>query len=189
MRPLHLAFALLLAAAPAAASPRGWQGVTPGATTESELTARFGPPSTQGKLSGRTALVYKGDQSIPGTRQTQFFLREDGVLAEIVVFPTNQLDRETVEGTYGAATKKAFTDDFRTVWLYRPAGITVYFGKDGFVDAISFKSPDGAGARPEPRAGAAHPAAPRHAAASDGAPPPRTAPGEAGERDAPAPRR
>lgn len=130
---------LAAAAAPRPAAARAWQGVRPGATTESEVTAKFGPPSTQGKLSGRNALVYKGDQAIPGTRQAQFFARADGVVVEVVVFPTSQLDREAVEGTYGHPSQKAFTDDFRAVWFFRASGVTVYFGKDGFVDAVSFK--------------------------------------------------
>jgi hypothetical protein len=152
MRPNREAFLLasalvVSAVAPSAALARAWQGVRPGSTSESEVTAKFGPPSTQGKLSGRLALVYKGDQAIPGTRQAQFFAREDGVVVEVVVFPTSQLDRETVEGTYGRPTQKAFTDDFRTVWFFKPSGVTVYFGKDGFVDAVSFKAE--AAAKPE----------------------------------------
>ncbi|HTP26922.1 MAG TPA: hypothetical protein VMK12_14875 [Anaeromyxobacteraceae bacterium] len=134
-----LATALL---APVSALGRGWQGVTPGSTTEPEVTAKFGAPSTQGKLSGRLALVYKDEQAIAGTRQAQFFESKDGVVVEVVVFPTNQLDRETVEGTYGHPNQKAFTDDFRTVWLFKASGVTVFFGKDGYVDAISFKAPD-----------------------------------------------
>ncbi len=104
---LLLALALTIAGAlPGVAWARGWQGVTPGATTEGEVAARFGPPSTQGKLSGRTALVYKGEQA------------------------------------NGKPSQKAFTDDFRTVWMFKPSGITVYFGKEGTVDAISFKAPE-----------------------------------------------
>lgn len=156
---LLASLALLAAAAPGTARARAWQGVRPGATTEAEVAAKFGPPSTQGKLSGRTALVYKGEQSIAGTRQAQFFARDDGVVVEVVVFPAGQLDRETVEGTYGHPSQKAFTDDFRTVWFFKPSGVTVYFGKDGFVDAVSFK--------PEP---AAKPEAPRAPAAKPGPP-------------------
>ncbi len=143
MRPIREAFALVfvvaLSAAPTAALARAWQGVNPGSTSESEVNAKFGPPSTQGKLSGRLALVYKGEQAIPGTRQAQFFAREDGVVVEVVVFPTSQLDHDTVEGTYGRPTQKAFTDDFRTVWFFKASGVTVFFGKDGFVEAVSFK--------------------------------------------------
>src|SRR5512142_171037 len=146
--------ALLAAAVPGVARARAWQGVRPGATTESEVTAKFGQPSTQGKLSGRTALVYKGDQAIPGTRQAQFFAREDGVVVEVVVFPASQLDREAVEGTYGHPSQKAFTDDFRAVWFFKATGVTVYFTKDGFVDAVSFK-PEPAGKPQGPRAPAA----------------------------------
>jgi hypothetical protein len=160
-------FLAVSVATPGVALGRAWQGVRPGSTTESEVTAKFGPPSTQGKLSGRVALVYKGDQAIAGTRQAQFFPREDGVVIEVVVFPTSQLDREAVEGTYGRPTQKAFTDDFRAVWFFKPSGVTVYFGKDGFVDAVSF--------RPEPSAKpeTSHPsAAPKAEQAPAPAPPP-----------------
>ncbi|HEX7487419.1 MAG TPA: hypothetical protein VF341_00830, partial [Anaeromyxobacteraceae bacterium] len=71
-----------------------------------------------------------------------FFPRDDGVVVEVVVFPVNQLDKDTVEGTYGKPSQKAFTEDFRTIWMFKPSGITVYFGKDGTVDAISFKAPE-----------------------------------------------
>ncbi len=164
-----LACLLVLATVvPGTALARGWQGVRPGTTTESEVTAKFGAPSTQGKLSGRVALVYKGEQAIPGTRQAQFFARADGVVVEIVVFPTSQLDREAVEGTYGHPSQKAFTDEFRPVWFFRSSGVTVYFGKDGFVEAVSFKpepaarpeAARSAGAKPEPPAPAPQPATP-----------------------------
>ncbi|HET9599116.1 MAG TPA: hypothetical protein VFP65_26320, partial [Anaeromyxobacteraceae bacterium] len=161
--------AAALALLPAASFAKGWSGVTPGATTEPEVAAKFGPPSTKGQHGGRLALVYMGDQAIAGTRQAQFFFPgEGGAVTEIVVFPTNQLDKETVEGTYGKPTQKAFTDDFRIVWLYKPTGITVFFGKEGSVDAISFKAPEPAAASPgtpAPGKAGAAPAAPHAPAA------------------------
>jgi hypothetical protein len=159
MRLVHLGFALLAAGAAFSASARGWQGLTPGANSEADVIARFGQPSTRGRVGGRLALVYKDEQAIGSTRQAQFYLRDDGTLSEIVVFPTSQLDREAVQGTYGPPTRKAFTDDFRMVWIFRATGITVYFGKDSFVDAISFKAPSGA-AGAEPRAEGTAPRAP-----------------------------
>ncbi len=158
LRRLLLALALATGSLPALAAARGWHGVVPGATTGSEVAARFGPPSTQGKLSGRTALVYKDDQAIAGTRQAQFFARDDGVVVEVVVFPANTLDKETVEGTYGHPSVKAFTDDFRTVWIYKATGVTVFFGKEATVDAISFKAPEAA-PRPAAQNKASPPAA------------------------------
>lgn len=155
----HLAIALLVALSPAAARARSWQGITPGHSAQGEVTGRFGEPSTKGRLEGRTAMVYKGDQAIPGTRQAQFLVGEDGVVHEINVFPASQLDKESVEGTYGKGPQKTFTDDFRPVWIYRAAGVMVFFDKDGFVEAIRFKAPEG-GAPPAaqaPRAPAAHP--------------------------------
>ena len=82
----------------------------------SDVVARFGEPSTKGKLEGHTALVYKGDQAIAGTRQAQFLVRGDGVVSEINVFPAAQLDKDSVAGTYGKDPQKIFTDDFRPVW-------------------------------------------------------------------------
>jgi hypothetical protein len=147
--PAALACAL---AAPRTAQARSWQGIVPGTSTQADVVARFGEPSTKGKLEGRTALVYKGDQAIAGTRQAQFLVGEDGTVAEVNVFPAAQLDKESVEGTYGKGPQKTFTDDFRQVWIYRQVGIMVFFGKDGLVEAIRFKAPDGAPAPAAPTA-------------------------------------
>jgi hypothetical protein len=144
MRPTPTAFvlagmALLGALAPAPAGARPWQGIKPGSSPQSDVITRFGEPSTQGRLGGRHALVYKGEQAIEGTRQAQFFTRDDGVVQEITVFPTASLDKEAVEGTYGKGSQKTFTDDFKPVWLYKSAGVMVFFTKEGIVEAITFK--------------------------------------------------
>lgn len=157
----HLAL-LLLCAAPAAAAAKAWQGVVPGGSTRADVVARFGEPSTQGKLGDRTAMVYKGDRAISGTRQAQFFTREDGMVMEIVLWPSSSLDRESVEGTYGKGAHRTFTEDFRPVWVYKAQGISVFFGKDGIVDAISFKAADTSPAAPPretapPKAASARP--------------------------------
>ncbi|HSB20752.1 MAG TPA: hypothetical protein VLD85_12140 [Anaeromyxobacteraceae bacterium] len=149
MRPSHLAL-LLACALPGAAAAKAWQGIVPGQSTRADVVARFGEPSTHGRLGDRTALVYKADQAIAGTRQAQFFTREDGLVLEIVLWPSSALDRESVEGTYGKGAKKTFTEDFRPVWLYKSQGISVFFAKDGTVDAISFRPADGTPA-PAPR--------------------------------------
>lgn len=154
MRSVHL---LLLACllAPAAAGAKPWQGITPGASSQSDVVTRFGEPSTQGKLGGKTALVYREDRAVAGTRQSQFLVAENGVVAEINVFPASQLDKESVEGTYGKGAQKTFTDDFKPVWIYRQLGVTVFFGKEGFVEAIRFQPTSAA-----PPQGAAPPARP-----------------------------
>jgi hypothetical protein len=137
MRFVHLLVAAALAL-PLAAAAKSWQGITPGASTQADVTTRFGEPSTQGKLGGRATLVYRDDRAPENTRQAQFVARDDGVIAEINVFPATQLDREAVEGTYGKAAQKTFTDTFRPVWVYRALGVTVFFGKDGLVEALRF---------------------------------------------------
>jgi hypothetical protein len=151
MRSVHLlpltALALALAA-PAGALAKAWQGITPGASTRTDVVTRFGEPSTQGKLGGRTALVYRDDRAIVGTRQAQFVVRDDAIVAEINVFPATQLDRDAVEGTYGKGAQKTFTDDFRSVWIYRALGVTVFFTKDQLVEAIRFQPPQAPAAAP-----------------------------------------
>jgi hypothetical protein len=149
-----IALLAALASGPALAQAKPWQGVVPGTTVQSEVVTRFGEPSTQGKLGGRTALVYKGEQAIAGTKQAQFFLRDDGRVAEITVFPASQLDKDSVEGTYGKGAQKTFTDDFKPVWVFRSIGVMVFFAKDGSVEAISFKAPESAATHAAPAAAA-----------------------------------
>jgi hypothetical protein len=165
-RPPLVAALLLLLALPGTALARSWQGITPGQSTQADVVARFGEPSTRGKLEGRTALVYKGEQAIVGTRQAQFLVGDDGRVSEINVFPASQLEKEAVLGTFGKDPQKTFTDDFRTVWLYRGIGVVVFFAKDGSVEAMRFQAADRS-ARPAPAA-TEGPAAP---AASPGPPP------------------
>jgi len=182
MRFRHLAFALVLPLLPGPARAKAWQGITPGASTQADVVNRFGEPSTRGKLEGRTAVVYKGDQAIAGTKQAQFLVAEDGAVSEINVFPASQLDKDAVEGTYGKSAQKTFTDDFRPVWIYRSIGVMVFFGKEGFVEAIRFKAPEtGVPASPPAHAAprAAAPAAPARPAGQattvPAVPPARTA--------------
>src|SRR5512135_1164059 len=98
-RHLSLAALSLLLALPGTALARSWQGITPGQSTQADVVARFGEPSTKGKLEGRLALVYKGDQAIGGTRQAQFLVGDDGRVAEINVFPAAPVEKEAVLGT------------------------------------------------------------------------------------------
>jgi hypothetical protein len=84
-----------------------------------------------------------------------------GVIVEITIFLTAQLDAETIEGTYGKPPQRSFVEDtFQKVWLYPQQGVTVYFGKEGNVEALTF-TPGSKGA-------------------------PKAQPAATGERDAPA---
>jgi hypothetical protein len=148
-RHLHIAALSMLLALPGTALARSWQGITPGQSTQADVVARFGEPSTKGKLEGRMALVYKGDQAISGTRQAQFLVADDGRVAEINVFPAAPVEKEAVLGTFGSDPQKTFTDDFRTVWRYRGIGVVVFFGKEGTVEAIRFQAAE-KGARQAP---------------------------------------
>jgi hypothetical protein len=150
---MRLALLAFLAAAlvPADASARAWKGVNPGTSTQQEVVDRFGEPTTRTRRPGRTVLAYYGDQALEGTRQAQFHLDDKGNVVEITIFLTAQLDQETIEGTYGKPPQRTFVEDtFQKVWIYPQAGVTVYFGKDGNVEALTF----GPGAKPAPRPGA-----------------------------------
>ncbi len=140
LHPLTLAVVAALALSPLAASAKAWQGITPGVSTMDEVINKFGEPTSRTKRSTRTVLAYLGEQALPGTKQSQFHAREDGVILEITVFLATQLEKEAIEGTYGMSPRKTFTDDFLPVWLYEAEGVTVYFTKDGFVNAISFSA-------------------------------------------------
>ncbi len=155
MRLVRLA-SLLLALAPALASARVWKGVTPGTSTQQEVIERFGEPTTKTKRAARTVLASYGEQALEGTRQAQFHVDEKGTVVEITIFLTAQLDQESIEGTYGKPPQRTFVEDtFQKVWVYPQQGVTVYFGKEGNVEALTF----GPGPRPAAKAPAAREAA------------------------------
>jgi len=140
MRSIRLAVVLLLALAlPALARARAWKGINPGATTQAEVVEKFGEPTTRSKRGGRTILAYYGEQALEGTRQAQFHVDAQGVIVEITIFLTAQLDAESIEGTYGKPPQRTFVEDtFQKVWLYPQQGVTVYFNKEGNVEALTF---------------------------------------------------
>src|SRR5512133_331288 len=150
---------LLLALAPVLAGAKPWKGVNPGTSTLQEVVERFGEPTTRTKRTGRTVLAYYGEQALEGTRQAQFHVDAQGVVLEITIFLTAQLDQDSIEGTYGKPPQRTFVEDtFQKVWVYPQSGVTVYFGKDGNVEALTF----GPGAKTAPKA--------TPAAATDAAP-------------------
>jgi hypothetical protein len=132
-----LLLALLL---PAAARARAWQGVTPGQTGADEVVQKLGEPTSRVKRGPRLVLAYKADQALPGTKEAQFHCRADGVVEEITVFLDARLDAESIEGTYGRPQVKTFTDTFQKVWQYPRTGVTVFFDREGGVQAITFQA-------------------------------------------------
>jgi hypothetical protein len=163
MRSIHLALLLAVALIPGLAAARAWKGITPGTSTQAEVVERFGEPTTKTKRAARTILAYHGDQALEGTRQAQFHVDAHGTVIEITIFLTVHLDPESIEGTYGKAPQRTFVEDtFQKVWVYPASGVTVYFGKDGDVEALSFAPGTKPAAKPTtaPNAGAAaHPPA------------------------------
>jgi hypothetical protein len=154
MRSIGLVLLLVLAAAlPRGAHARAWKGINPGATTQAEVVEKFGEPTTKTKRTGRTVLAYYGEQALEGTRQAQFHVDPQGVVVEITIFLTAQLDAESIEGTYGKPPQRTFVEDtFQKVWLYPTQGVTVYFNKEGNVEALTFAP--GTKAQPKPQAAA-----------------------------------
>ena len=152
MRSIGLVLLLVLAVAfPGGAHARAWKGITPGATTQAEVVEKFGEPTTKTKRTGRTVLAYYGEQALEGTRQAQFHVDPQGVVVEITIFLTAQLDAESIEGTYGKPPQRTFVEDtFQKVWLYPSQGVTVYFNKEGTVEALTFAP--GTKSQPKPQA-------------------------------------
>jgi len=153
---------MLALALPALARARAWKGINPGATTQAEVVEKFGEPTTRSKRGGRTILAYYGEQALEGTRQAQFHVDAQGVIVEITIFLTAQLDAESIEGTYGKPPQRTFVEDtFQKVWLYPQQGVTVYFNKEGNVEALTFAAGTKAAAKAAPASGqdAAPPAA------------------------------
>ena len=149
--------ALLFLAAtlvPATALARAWQGLEPGRTSSEEVVAKLGEPSGRVKRGAQTVLLYKEEAAPAGTKTAQFHCRGDGVVEEITVFLANPIDAESIEGEFGKAEKKTFSDDFQKVWQYPRKGVTVYFDKDGTVKAISYTA---AAQAPRPAADAKAP--------------------------------
>jgi hypothetical protein len=168
MRLASLIIALLL---PAAVHAKSWQGVEPGKSTVDEVGTRFGEPTSRVKRGAHLVLAYKGDQALPGTKEAQFHCRADGVVDEITVFLSAPLDGESIEGTYGKPTSKTFTDTFQKVWQYPQKGVTVFFDREGMVQAITFGIGAAKGAEKAPAEPKTRPAPETSAPASDpGAP-------------------
>src|SRR4051794_1033136 len=101
MRFAHIAIALSILALPQAVQARGWKSLTPGQSKQSDVLQKFGEPTSQGKVGAKNAIVYKGEQAIEGTRAVQIYLRGDGIVDEITVFPASEVDKDAMEGTYG----------------------------------------------------------------------------------------
>lgn len=145
----------LLLLLPTLAFAKPWQGIEPGTSKRAEVVAKFGEPSRVVKKDGKETLAYFQKQTIRGTSQTQF--RVDlatGTVERIDVFPGPQVERETVEATYGPlcgspqAVKepttpcyvKKMTDDFRTYFMYAALGVAVFFDDQGkFVHSFIFQ--------------------------------------------------
>jgi hypothetical protein len=172
---MRLAFAaaatLLALLCPTAGQARPWQGIEPGRSRIDAVVTRFGEPTTRKQRGPRSVVAYKGDQALSGTKEVQFACRADGVVEEITVFLASPLDPESVEGTFGKPQSRSFVEaTFQKVWLYPQKGVTVFFDREGTVEAITYGVSSAKGAPAHP----AETAAPSEKAA----PPEKASPGE-----------
>jgi hypothetical protein len=134
--------AVLLAATPAPARARPWQGIEPGQSKRAQVLQRFGEPSRVVTAEGKEIIAYLDDKAIKGTKQVQFSVDPGTQRVErIAVFPGPVIDRESVESTYGPLCRsgkpqsspcyvKRLTEDFRTYLLYTRLGLAVFLNED-----------------------------------------------------------
>ena len=132
---------LLLLCLPATALGMPWKGITPGKSTEKEVLEAFGQPAGKVPSGKKQVLVYKADRTITGTTQAQFTVDEKGIVEEITLFPSTQLELPEIEDTFGKACseqdkptqpcyRRVLTEDFRTSLWYKEAGLVVFLNKD-----------------------------------------------------------
>ncbi len=124
------------------ATAKGWNGLTPGVSTKDEVISKFGEPSKTVTDNGKEKLGYLGERAIKGTTQVQIAIGAKGIVEEIVVFPATQIDRSTVEETFGPPCSasggavancyvKKLTDEYRTYFWYKRLGFVVFLTEDG----------------------------------------------------------
>jgi hypothetical protein len=134
--------AVLLATASVVAKP--WHDIEPGQSKRGQVLQKFGEPSRVVSADGKDVIAYLDQKAIKGTKQVQFKVDPGTQIVErIDVFPGPVIDKETVEGTYGAACPtsgkappapcyvKMMTDDFRTFMHYPRLGLAVFLNEDG----------------------------------------------------------
>jgi hypothetical protein len=134
--------ALLVALLPAVAAARPWQGLEVGKATKADVTAKLGEPSKVTEVKSREVWAFSGDRAPSGTLQAQFhFAPKLDVLERIVLFPKQQIERVTIEATYGAACTATrgkppcfvakLSDDTHSYLVYSALGMTIFLSEDG----------------------------------------------------------
>jgi hypothetical protein len=157
MRRCALILFLLLVPATVLALP--WKGITPGQSTDKDVVKTFGQPSGKVPSGNKQVLVYKADRVISGTTQAQFTVDDKGVVEEITLFPSTQVELAEVEDTFGKACsdqerpsqacyRRVLTEDFRTSLWYKEIGLVVFLNKDKkTIFGMLYKAPVLEGAR------------------------------------------
>ena len=159
------------------AQAKAWKGVTPGTTKKDEVIKKFGDPSKKVGQGDKVMLAYSGDEAIKGTRETEFLIDSGGVVVQIAVFPAGQVEKATIEETYGPDCAKAVRadcyvrklseDDYKTYYWFKQLGLVVFFNTDGLtVQSFMYIPPNSGGGSSSSSASAK--------AAQDDAPPPKS---------------
>ena len=151
-----LALALFVLLFPALALARPWMGITPMESTKNDVIGKFGEPKKKVQQGDKEVIAYLGDRAIRGTTQAHFTVLASGKVEQISVFPAGKVDLSEVEETYGKACAdldkaaqlvtacyvKQLTDEFRTYFWYKRAGLVVFFAEDKkTVHSIVFSAP------------------------------------------------
>ena len=124
------------------ARAKSWNGITPGVSTKQDVLDKLGEPTKSVTENGKQKLGYLGDQALKGTTQTQVTIGPKGIVEEIVVFPATQIDKSTVDETFGPPCSasgggvancyvKKLTDEYRTYLWYKRLGLVVFLSEDG----------------------------------------------------------
>ena len=129
-RPLRLGLLLSSLLLATGAQAKAWLGITPGASTLSDVVKAFGEPEQRLERDGRTVLTYQGDKAIKGARQANFYVSAAGRVEEIHVFPKATVPVDAIEGTYGKDYVERITEDFRTYYWYGRLGLVVFLAQD-----------------------------------------------------------
>src|SRR5687768_6260119 len=124
---------MALLALPSTALARPWHGLTPGASTKSDVVKKFGSPTRELPMttSYASGLVYQAKEAQDyGAEEAQFFFDQAGKLTSVFVFPAVEMKKDDVIKAFGTGFEERRTDDFRLYFQYKGDGFVVFFGKD-----------------------------------------------------------
>lgn len=145
----RLLFVILVAALPATALAKPWNGIHPGVSSSLDVIGKFGEPTRRVTVKGQEVLVYSGPAAITGTVQAQFKCNpQTHVVERIDVYPAPVIPEAAVEKSYGkqcdpmeAVEPCYYRKESATMhvyFLYVKLGLAVFFKDDKTVQSMTF---------------------------------------------------